>query len=103
MSVVTGIMLITSLNDDDAISEVQAWLGERRGGQQLIDVSDGAGGHKHPQFEALAAGINGFLEGDEFAAFVMSREWWNPENVVLILQPETGDTRVFRPGDAPPA
>lgn len=101
MSVVTGIMLITSLNDDAAIAEVQAWLAERWGGQVLVDVSDSAGGRKHPQFEALAAGINGFVEDEEFAAFVISREWWNPENVVLIMQPEEGAARVYRPGETP--
>lgn len=99
MSVVTGIMLLTSVSDDDAIAEVQAWMAEHLRGQQLKDVSDGAGGWKHPQFNALSAGINGFVEEDEFAAFVLSRDWWHPESVILCLQPEEGETRVFRPGN----
>lgn len=32
-----------------------------------------------------------------FAQFVMSRDWHFPENVVLIMQPEEGGTKVFRP------
>lgn len=100
MSVVTGIMLICSVAEENEppIAEVQAWLAERLNGQQLNDVSDHTGGSKHPQFLALGAGINYFLDDNEFAAFVLSREWRSPENVVLTMQPEDGETRVFRPG-----
>lgn len=100
MSVVTGVMLIVGFGDDldgEAVVQVQDWLAAHRQGQQLKDVSDQAGGWKHPQFRALAAGINTFLEEDEFANFVISRPWRHPENVVLILQPEEGVTRIFRP------
>lgn len=101
MSVVTGIMLILGVSDDDpgdALGEVQAWIARRYRDQQLKDVSFAAGGYKHPQFVAMSAGINGFVDEDEFAKFVMTRQWWAPENVVLVLQPETGETRVFRAG-----
>lgn len=102
MSVVTGVMLVLGFGDEedgDEIAEVQAWLGARYQGQQLVDVADHAGGYKHPQFHALAAGINYLLDDAEFGAFVVSRDWRSPENVVLILQPEEGKTRVYRPGD----
>lgn len=42
------------------------------------------------------AGYNWFDE-DEFAAFVLSVDWNWPENVVLTIQPEEGETRVWRP------
>jgi hypothetical protein len=96
MSVVTGVMLLLGAGDwdEEPFMEVQQWLRERAG-NQLIDVAEeGTGGGKHPQFEAWCAGLNYFDE-DEFAEFVLSREWLNPENMVLILQPEAGPTRVF--------
>lgn len=102
MSIVTGVMLIVSLldaDDDDPISEVKAWLREREyapGAWALKEVSDQAGGWKHPQFAAFTGGFNMFDE-DDFASFVMSRPWNDPEALVLILQPEDGATRVFRP------
>jgi hypothetical protein len=115
MSVVTGIMLICCLSDaDDApLADIRAWLASREyavGAYELKDVADFAGGSKHPQFAAFSAGCNYFdchgAETDdgngteEFAAFVLSRAWNAPENVVLIMQPEEGETRVFRPAIA---
>lgn len=100
MSVVTGIMLIVGFGEEERerpLAEVQQWLHDRCG-QKLVDVADHAGGWKHPQFHAMAAGINRFVDEDEFARFVCSRNWSCPENVVLILQPEEGQTRLFRPG-----
>lgn len=94
-------MLIIGYADDadgEVVAEVQAWLAERGRGQ-LVDVADEAGGFKHPQFHALAAGVNYFLEDNEFAAFVVSRDWRAPWSVVLILQPEEGETKVYRPGN----
>lgn len=98
MSVVTGVMLLVGALDWDgeSLSKVQSWLAERGRGQ-LSDCSDASGGNKHPQFEAWAAGINYFLDVDEFAAFAMSLPWRAPENTVLILHPETGPTQVLRP------
>jgi hypothetical protein len=98
MSVVTGIMLILGAGDWGAepLREVQEWIAENYHDQQLKDVSDHAGGGKHPQFEAWAAGINYFDE-DAFIEYAMSREWLHPEAMVLIVQPEDGTSRVFRP------
>lgn len=104
MSIVTGVMLICSTCDDGdlgPLSEIAAWLAEREsseGNWRLADTSDHAVGGKHPQFATFCGGFNAFcLEEDEFAAFVMSRDWTFPENLVLIMQPEDGETRVFRP------
>ncbi|MEO7424959.1 MAG: hypothetical protein ABI036_07220 [Fibrobacteria bacterium] len=81
---------------EDAMTEVQAWLAEKCK-VQLVNVADHAGGGKHPQFQAWSAGINYFDAEDEFVHFVLTRKWECPENVVLILQPEEGATRTFRP------
>ncbi len=96
MSRVTGVMLICG-SYEPAVNEVCKWL-EARHRQSLTDVADHAGGPKHPQFRAWCGGIN-HLESDEdgFAEFVLSRTWEGPETVILILQPEEGSTRVYRP------
>jgi hypothetical protein len=94
-------MLVCSLMEEDspALEEVQTWLAGSKDGQQLRDVSDYAGGGKHPQFLAMSAGINGFWDDEEFIAYVLARNWSDPENLVLVIQPEDGATRVFRPGN----
>jgi hypothetical protein len=102
MSVVTSVMLICSIGDaEDNIASINAWLAghdERRGYYELKEVSEGGGGSKVPQFEAWCGGFNyfGHLE-DEFAAFVLGLEWYAEENLVLIMEPENGESRVFRP------
>ncbi len=98
MSYVTGAMLICRAHEDKQIAAIKQWLAEKTGfdDEQLAEVSDHAGGGKHPQFHAYCGGFNYFDE-DEFAMFAMSREWEFPENVVLILQPEDGPTRTFTP------
>lgn len=98
MSVVTGIMLVLGLGEEDgqALEQVQDWL-ESAGLNALSDVSDHASGNKHPQFLAMAAGYNYFPDGDAFARFVLERDWHEPERVVLTIQPEHGDAKVYRP------
>jgi hypothetical protein len=99
MSAVTGILLLTSLTDADRepLDNIQSWLAEHEGGQQLSEVADHTGGHKHPQYAAFGAGLNYFLQVDEFAEFVLKQDWRRPERVVLILQPEDGAASVLRP------
>ena len=108
MSKVTGVALIArspavvgfadekALIVSDPIAEIQQWLSKHHHGASLVEVADHAGGSKHPQYECRLAGVNCMSE-DEFAKFVMSRRWNRPESVVLTLQPEEGNTRVFRP------
>lgn len=86
---------------DPIIPQIQSWLDEKSGqpgNWQLAEVANHAGGWKHPQFEAWCGGFN-FFEGEaeEFAQFVVSREWSRPENVVLIIEHEERDTMVYRP------
>lgn len=95
MSVVSGVTLIFSLGeDDDALCGAINWWLDDHGFGPLKPLDDHYGGSKHPQINALGGGYNAFLE-DEFAQFIMSREWRAPENVVLVIQPEEGPTRVF--------
>src|SRR5688572_5443825 len=96
MSVVTGIMLILGVGDweEEPLQEVQSWLAERDW-PPLADVSEHASGSKHPQFEAWSAGVNYFLDEEDFAQFAMTRKWRDPGNLVLVLQPEEGPSRVY--------
>lgn len=100
MSSVTGLVLMCSLIDGDGegrqnIVGLDDWLAQR-GFRPLVDVSISSGGTKHPQCVTFHCGYNSFPE-DEFAQHVLSAKWADPENVVLIMQPEDGSTRVFRP------
>lgn len=99
MSVVTGLVLICSLAAEDGdkpiIDRLDEWLGNR-GFRPLTDVSDKSGGSKHPQCLTFHCGYNSFPE-DSFADQVLAEDWTDPENTVLIMQPEEGPTRVFRP------
>jgi hypothetical protein len=102
MSVVTGVLLIFSVCEEEGredhpvlLAHINDWLMERYS-QRLLLVQEHFGGSKHPQLFAAGAGFNYFDE-DAFADYVLSLPWALPENVVLILQPEEGSTRVFRP------
>ena len=103
MSVVTGLVLIHSLGEalqwnerpPATIDLINRWLTERQF-QPLRDTAHHATGSKHPQALIYTAGYNHFPE-DDFAAYVVALDWEKPEAVVLILQPEEGRTRVFRP------
>lgn len=103
MSVVSGIVLCTSCceieaNEDDPVilfEKINAWLKERQFGN-LKRVEDHFGGNKHPQMFVAGAGFNNFPE-DDFVSFFYSLQWENPENVVLIIEPEEGATKVYRP------
>jgi hypothetical protein len=95
MSVVSGVTLVTFLDETKPVEEIKAWIAEHRMGQ-LAQVDDHFGGWKHPQCDVFGGGFN-FLDEDAFADFVLAREWDHPERVVLVIQPEEGATRVFRP------
>ncbi len=109
MSVVSGVVLICTVGEDgmDAdpdeggdpwkLREINNWLAENKvAGTGLEDQSEATAGGKHPQFYLFGAGFNYFPE-NEFADFVMGLQWDFPENVVLIIEPEDGATRVWRP------
>jgi hypothetical protein len=106
MSVVSGITLLTGVSEDyieqedgsdrwPLIERINIWLDERNF-SALTSVEDHYGGSKHPQLTVHGAGFNYFPE-DDFAAFVLSLPWKQPENMLLIIQPEEGPTKVYRP------
>lgn len=104
MSVVTGLVLMCSLGWEElqasehppgAIELINRWL-QTRNLPPLIDIADNAVGNKHPQAMIFTAGFNNFPE-DEFAAFFQSLDWGSSDRAILLLQPEQGSTRVFRP------
>ncbi len=113
MSVITGFVLITSVSDGDDWSEgttedeygnlppgpnirkINEWLDKNKFGQ-IKDSAGDACGSRHPQISHFYAGYNHFPE-DDFVEFFQTLAWECPENVVLLLNPEDGPTRVFRP------
>ena len=104
MSVVSSVILQMSvcecafegeLEIRPGLVELTAWL-EIRGFQPLAELQERMSGSKHPQTYVFGAGYNHFPE-DEFAGFIMGMKWGYPENVVLVIQPEDGRTRIWRP------
>jgi hypothetical protein len=53
-------------------------------------------GRRFPNHLTFAIGIS-YLDEHAFASYVMNRKWNRPENVVLVIQPENGPTRIWRP------
>lgn len=109
MSAASGIVLCASCCEEDGsrgedgtpllFEQINEWLIDRAGGSDrwsLDMVENHFGGNKHPQMYVAGAGLNYFCE-DEFAEYVLALPWQNPENVVLIIQSEAGESRVFRP------
>lgn len=94
MSYVTGVVLVCAL-EDEPIARLNQWL-ENQERAVLVDQSCISGGDKHPQCAIYTAGYNYFPE-DEFAAVFLGAGWEYPANAVLIMQPEQGATRIFRP------
>ena len=105
MSVVTGIVVVVSVCEGDtdrtaeaSVERLNDWLSAnyREEMRPLKLVADHFGGNKHPQLIAAGAGLN-HLDEDAFAEAFLAMPWTDPENVLLIMQPEDGATRVFRP------
>jgi hypothetical protein len=104
MSVVTGFVLVCSLAEQigwaehppGSLEQINDWLASREFQGLADSADDHALGNKHPQFFLYMAGYNYFPE-DEFIAFFQTLRWFEPERVVLMLQPEYGPTRVVRP------
>jgi hypothetical protein len=95
MSLVSGIMLCTSCAENSRnLHLIDTWL-VANGFSALHPVDDLCCNGKHPQMNMRGGGYNYFKE-DDFARFVISLDWDFKENVVLIIQPEEGYTRVWR-------
>jgi hypothetical protein len=109
MSAVSGIVLCSSCCEERGsqgedgmpllFEQINKWLSDRSGGGaswSLEMVENHFGGSKHPQMSVAGGGFNHFCE-NEFADYVLGLSWQNPENVVLVIEPEEGETRIFRP------
>jgi hypothetical protein len=97
LSVVSGVVLTFGVCETEGAQHVailNAYLAEKGKGA-LISVTDAAGGTKHPEIDIYAGGFN-YLDEDEFAAMAMAAPWQDPENVILIINPQQGPTRVYR-------
>jgi len=94
MSIVTGIVL-TCIAEPVAIAAVNKWLHDSGFGP-LVETAKYAGGNKHPEMDIYIGGYN-FFDIDTFPPVVMAQAWENPESVVLLLNPQEGAMRVYRP------
>lgn len=110
MSIVTGVVLQTSCNENtNLIYEINKWLrfGYMCGAGAdtrypspwcLMEASHIAGGGKHPQVNVLVGGFSGFGKtAERFKCFVLDLPWFLPEQVVLLMTCEEAATQVFRP------
>jgi len=111
MSTVSGVTLICGLGEtgsedpqvydsssDLLLARLNKCLAslDQKISRKFVELSGQYGGNKHPQHLVFGAGLNHFYE-DRFAQTILSWPWKDPKNVVLIIQPEDGETRVFRP------
>lgn len=101
MSSVSGVTLICKLNDQDEeglLSLLNEWLETHGYPRAFQEISDDYGGSKYPQHATFGAGINHFGGNETLLAEYITVElkWDCPENVVLVIQPEEGETKVWR-------
>lgn len=105
MSSVSGVILSICCGEEEEaditpppIAAINAWLREERH-FPLTRLDEMVGGGKHPQILIYASGIN-YLDEDALAEMVLAQRWDSPENVVLLINPEEGPTKVFRPSQS---
>lgn len=108
MSAVSGVILMMSCVEDyvepsdgtddtyPLVDRVNAWLREMEFGP-LLRVDGEFGGGKASQTIVHGAAFRGFPEA-AFEEFVMGLPWVSPANLVLVVQPEDGPTKVFHGG-----
>ena len=104
MSYVTGVTLHLSfaeagdLDDLASVGElvgrINTWLKDC-GHNPLVRIDSQYGGGKHPQALVLGGGFN-YLRDDDFVELFLSMPWEDPENAILILNPEEGDAQIIR-------
>lgn len=104
MSVVSSVILQMStaenaFDDEEevrpGVDAITAWL-EKYGHAPMVELQEHMPRGKHPQTFVFGGGYNHFPE-DSFAEFVMGMTWNAPECVVLMINPECGETRIWRP------
>ena len=88
MSVVTDVVLLTSVNEVKAITEINRYLKTNEEGQCLREISSHAGGCKAIQADIWAGAFN-YMDTDGFIAFFKTVTTWEfPEDVKLLIQKE---------------
>lgn len=104
MSSVSSVILQVSCAEDGFdceeekhknIDKINKWL-KKNNKFPLVDLTSYMQRGKHPQTFVFGAGYNFFPEED-FASFIINRKYNYPENVVLLINPEDGKTKVYRP------
>ena len=96
MSVVTGVMLVTSCSEDESLLQsVDHWL-HTAGFSALHAVEEQCCNGKHPQLFMRGGGYN-YFKGKAFADYVSGLSWGFPEQVVLILIEELESAQIVRP------
>jgi hypothetical protein len=99
MSMVSGVTFICSLSEDEdkVLLHLNESLKKHHCDCDFRELAEHYGGNKHPQCLTLGAGIN-YLPEFDFAKYVLCHyAWESPERVILVIQPEDGPTRVYRP------
>jgi len=108
MTLITTVILVCdacealSLDGGEAgpLLSLQAWLREHCDGQALTLL--GAEGPSAPSANIWASDFSRMgVDAIALADYAMSLVWNFPESVVLMIQPEEGDTRTFRPSFTP--
>lgn len=90
MSSVTGILLSFSLAEEDredvfpCVDEINAWLKENHDRSPLHRIDESMCNGKHPQMIVFGGGYN-HIKDVELVDFILSRNWQNPESVVLTV------------------
>lgn len=105
MSIVSSIMITCGFIDESdgetpisCIEKINEWLLSSTT-STLARVDDGfGGGNKFMQIALWAGGFNKFEHKEfEFIEFFKSLPWHYPGETLLIIYPEEGDARVYRP------
>ncbi len=103
MSVVTSVILQMSCAEDGFVGDdtsrldkINAFLASSKH-PPLTDLTPHMGGNRHPQTYVFGGGYNHFFER-KFSEFIMRFDWKRRANVVLVMNPEAGPTRVWLAG-----
>lgn len=97
MSVVTGVT-IHCKHENKVMKEIVNWF-IKNSFDPPNNVARTYSGTKHPQIVCLFGGGYNYFPDEKFLRFVKTLEnyWNNPENVVVIINPEEGGCKVYRP------
>jgi hypothetical protein len=95
MSYVDNVILSWSIleNEDERISEINAWMRDNAGGQQFVDVTahpEAYGGAKYLETTLLMGAFN-YMPEEEFLQFLRTLPWRDPTDVQYIVKRQESD------------